>query len=59
MDHAGYLAAVFRLDRDTIAAVAHGYDRVLQIAAQGAVDQGVQLAVNALACILHCAPDLL
>ena len=46
MNHAGHLAAVFGLDRDTVAAVSLGDDGVLQISPRGAIDHAGQGRMN-------------
>ena len=46
MDHAVYLTSVFGFDRNTVAVAAHRDDRILQIAAEGSVDQTVQRCVD-------------
>ena len=41
-----YLAAVFGFDRETVTVATHGDDGILQIGAQGSVDQTVQSGVD-------------
>ncbi len=58
MDHARHLIAVFRLHRQAVPAVPHGDDCILQPGAGGAVDHGVQSAVDPVVHLPHGAPDL-
>ena len=58
MDHAGHLVFVFRLDGDTVAAVAHGDNGVLQVGAGAAVYHAGQLVVDPLAGVLDGTADL-
>ena len=59
VDHARHLAAVFRLDGQTVTPVPGGDQGVLQIGMQGAVHHAVQLGVNPLRGHSHAAPHVL
>ena len=46
MNHAGHLAAVFGLNRDTVAAISLSDDGVLQISPRGTIDHAGQGGVD-------------
>ena len=49
MHHSGHMGFVFGLDREAVTPVTHGYQRVLQIGADGAlIDHGIHLAADPL-----------
>ena len=56
--HPLHLPLVLGLDRNTVAVVAHGHHRVLQIRPAGTADHGRQLGMNAVVRDRHAAADL-
>ena len=59
MDQSRDLASVFCLYRNTVAVSAHGYDRILQISAQGTVDHTGQGRMYLIVHLADGAADML
>ena len=58
MDHARNLSAVLCFDRDTVASVSHGDNRILQVGAGGAFYHRLELSVDLVVDLTHGAADL-
>jgi len=58
VDHTWNLSLIFCFDRNTVAAVSHGDDGVLQIIAGTAVDKSGELRMDSISGDLHVSTDL-